>query len=258
MSLATLRPRATPFQPRQPLTTDLTARLAAQPWDAIENDLNERGYALIPHLLDDAQCHALAALYDDPASRAAFRSRIVMERYAFGRGEYQYFAYPLPGTVAELRRLLYARLVPLANRWADSLGLATRFPATHEAFIARCHAADQRRPTPLLLQYGPGDYNCLHQDLYGEQIFPLQATILLSAPGTDFSGGEFVLTEQRARRQSRVEVVPLGKGDAVLFAVNQRPLQAPHGTGRAVLRHGVSRIGEGKRHTLGVVFHDAA
>jgi uncharacterized protein len=251
MSLATLRPRATPRQP-------LAERLAAEPWDAIENALNERGYAVIPRLLDDAQCGALAALYDDPASRAAFRSRIVMERYAFGRGEYQYFAYPLPETVAELRQLLYARLVPLANRWTDWLGLATQFPATHAEFIARCHAADQCRPTPLLLQYGPGDYNCLHQDLYGEQVFPIQATILLSAPGTGFTGGEFVLTEQRARRQSRVEVVPLNQGDAVLFAVNQRPLQAAHGTGRAVLRHGVSRIHGGKRHTLGVVFHDAA
>ncbi|MFP6561500.1 2OG-Fe(II) oxygenase [Paraburkholderia sp. B3] len=248
MSLAALRP------PVQPDPT-LASRLDALPWDVMEEELTERGYTLIPKLLDDTECDALAALYD---REAPFRSRIVMARYGFGRGEYKYFAYPLPDPVAELRGLLYARLVALANRWADWLGFDTRFPPTHAGFAERCRAAGQQRPTPLLLRYGPGDYNCLHQDLYGEHVFPVQATVLLSTPGADFSGGEFVLTEQRARRQSRVEVVPLEKGDAVLFAVHHRPLQGVRGAARATLRHGVSRIRAGQRHTLGLAFHDAA
>lgn len=250
MSLAALRlsPDAAPGTP-------LAARCDALPWSAIEDALDQRGYAVIPGLLNAAECDALAALYDRDTP---FRSRIVMARHGFGSGEYRYFAYPLPEIVTDLRHLLYARLVALANRWSDWLGAGTRFPPAHADFIARCHAAGQPRPTPLLLRYGPGDYNCLHQDLYGEHIFPVQATVLLSAPGTDFSGGEFVLTEQRARRQSRAEVVPLGKGDAVVFAVRHRPLQGVRGAARATLRHGVSLIRAGKRHTLGVVFHDAA
>jgi uncharacterized protein len=248
MSLATLRQSVQPDR-------CLASRLDALPWADMEDELTERGYTLIPRILDTAECDTLAGLYDE---EAPFRSRIVMARHGFGNGEYKYFAYPLPDPVAELRSLLYARLVALANRWADWLGSGTRFPPTHARFIERCHEAGQQRPTPLLLQYGPGDYNCLHQDLYGEHIFPIQATVLLSAPGADFSGGEFVLTEQRARRQSRVEVVPLDKGDAVLFAVHHRPMQGARGAARATLRHGVSRIRSGQRHTLGVVLHDAA
>jgi uncharacterized protein len=250
MSIAALRPH-----PNASAARPLAERLDAQPWPAIEDSLDQRGYAVIPGLLDDAECNALADLYDRDAP---FRSRVIMARHGFGSGEYRYFAYPLPEPVAELRRLLYARLVALANRWADWLCTSAPFPPTHAAFIERCHAAGQTRPTPLLLRYGADDYNCLHQDLYGEHIFPVQATLLLSAPGADFTGGEFVLTEQRARRQSRVEVVQLGKGDAVLFAVHHRPLQGTRGAARATMRHGVSRIHSGKRHTLGVVFHDAS
>jgi uncharacterized protein len=241
--------------PRAASADGLAARLDAQPWPAIEDDLDQRGYALIPGLLDDAQCDTLASLYD---CDAPFRSRVVMARHGFGSGEYRYFAYPLPEAVAEMRGVLYARLVGLANRWAAWLGAGADFPPTHDAFIARCHAAGQTRPTALLLRYGCGDYNRLHQDLYGEHVFPVQATVLLSAPGADFSGGEFVLTEQRARQQSRVEVVPLGKGDVVLFAVRHRPLQGARSAARATLRHGVSRIREGKRYTLGIVLHDAS
>jgi len=240
---------------RAPSARSLADRLDGQPWHAIEDDLDQRGCALIPGLLDDAECDTLAALYDRDAP---FRSRIVMAHHGFGSGEYRYFAYPLPETVATMRRLLYARLVAQANRWADRLGTGPAFPHDHDAFIARCHEAGQTRPTPLLLRYGRDDYNCLHQDLYGEHVFPVQATILLSSPGTDFSGGEFVLTEQRARRQSRVEVVPLAKGDAVLFAVRHRPLTGGRGAARATLRHGVSRVRDGKRYTLGVVLHDAS
>ena len=248
MSLAALR---TPIQPDR----SLASRLDALPWGAMEDDLTDRGYTLIPGLLDDTACDTLTALYDQ---EAPFRSRIVMARHGFGSGEYKYFAYPLPDPVAELRSLLYARLVALANRWADWLASGTRFPPTHAGFIERCREAGQKRPTPLLLRYGPGDYNCLHQDLYGDHVFPVQVTVLLSAPSSDFSGGEFVLTEQRARRQSRVEVVPLAKGDAVLFAVHHRPLQGVRGAARATLRHGVSRIRAGRRHTLGIALHDAA
>jgi hypothetical protein len=196
----------------------------------------------------------LAELYPEESH---FRSRVVMGRHGFGRGEYQYFSYPLPAIIAALRPALYARLVPVANQWNESLGIAMRFPSTHAEFIARCHAAGQRKPTPLLLQYGAGDFNCLHQDLYGEHVFPVQVAILLSEPGRDFTGGEFVLTEQRPRMQSRAEVVPLTQGDGVIFAVRHRPVQGTRGVYRVNLRHGVSRIRSGQRHTLGIIFHDA-
>ncbi|SMC23781.1 hypothetical protein SAMN02745857_01691 [Andreprevotia lacus DSM 23236] len=234
--------------------TALAGRIDALDWHAIEEALNQEGWAQINGLLDAERCHALAAGYADAAQ---FRSRIVMARYAFGRGEYQYYAYPLPEPIASLRSLLYPRLAPLANRWNEAMGVAARYPAAHADWLARCHAAGQRRPTPLLLQYGPGDYNCLHQDLYGELVFPLQVAILLSEPGRDFEGGEFVLTEQRPRMQSRPMVVPLGQGDAVVFAVNQRPVQGTRGTYRVQLRHGVSKLRSGQRHTLGMIFHDA-
>ena len=223
--------------------------------EEIEADLGSRGCALMPRLLDADACCALAALY---AQDDGFRSRVVMERHGYGRGEYRYFAYPLPPRVTSLREHFYARLAPIANRWHGLMGLEPRFPATHAEFLERCHAAGQVRPTPLLLQYGEGDYNCLHQDLYGEHVFPLQMAVLLSEPGRDFEGGEFVLTEQRPRMQSRPEVVPLRQGDAVIFAVNQRPVTGTRGVHRVAMRHGVSRLRSGRRHTLGVIFHDAA
>ena len=206
-------------------------------------------------LLDRAACEAMTALYD---RETGFRSRIVMARHGFGRGEYKYFAAPLPDPVAALRAAFWPHLAPIANRWNEAMGLAPRFPAQHAAFLARCHQAGQTRPTPLLLRYDAGDYNCLHQDLYGEHVFPLQVAVLLSAPGRDFTGGEFVLTEQRPRMQSRAEVVPLTQGEGVIFAVHHRPVQGARGTYRVNLRHGVSRIRSGRRHTLGVIFHDAA
>jgi hypothetical protein len=223
-------------------------------WERAEAELDARGCALLPGLLSAADCAALAALYETPER---FRSKVIMQRHGFGQGEYQYFAYPLPEPVAALRCALYEPLVPIANRWQQALGLDARFPARHADFIARCHAAGQRRPTPLLLRYREGDYNCLHQDLYGEQVFPLQIAVLLSEPGEDFEGGEFVLTEQRPRQQSRPEVVPLRRGDAVLFAVNQRPVTGTRGIYRVAMRHGVSRLRAGRRHTLGLIFHDA-
>jgi hypothetical protein len=233
----------------------IDTRLAALDWDAALAALDRDGWAVVPALLGGGECDALAALY---AEEAGFRSHVHMARHGFGRGEYRYFAYPLPPLVAGLRAALYPRLVAVANRWHERMGMAVRFPAEHAEFLARCHGAGQRRPTPLLLQYGPGDYNCLHQDLYGEHVFPVQAAVLLSAPGGDFTGGEFVLTEQRPRMQSRAAVVPLAKGDAVLFAVNARPVRGSRGDYRVAMRHGVSELRSGRRHTLGVIFHDAA
>lgn len=224
-------------------------------WAALAADLDARGWAILPGLLDPATCAAIAAGYDDPT---AFRSQVVMARHGFGRGEYRYYRYPAPDPIAGLRTALYPSLVGVANRWHERLGISTRFPADHGDFLARCHGAGQARPTPLLLCYGPGDYNCLHQDLYGEHAFPLQVAILLSRPGEDFAGGEFVLTEQRPRMQSRVEVVPLAQGDAVVFAVNHRPVAGSRGDYRVAMRHGVSSVRSGRRHTLGIIFHDAA
>jgi len=217
--------------------------------------LEETGHGVIPGLLGARECTALAALYDDAVR---FRSKVVMAKHGFGRGEYQYFANPLPERVLELRRTLYPSLVPVANRWAEALGKPERFPDRLEQYLARCHAAGQTRPTPLLLRYGPGDFNCLHQDLYGALVFPFQVAVLLSKPGGDFSGGELVLTQQRPRMQSRVDVVPLEQGDAVAFAVNERPVQGTRGIYRVRMRHGVSEVRSGKRHTLGIIFHDAA
>jgi hypothetical protein len=223
-------------------------------WEQVEADLNAHGCAIVPGLLDPAQCQALAASYADSGR---FRSRVVMERHGFGKGEYQYFSYPLPELVAALRGSMYGPLAAIANRWHAALEIDTRFPASHGAFLRRCHEAGQLRPTPLLLQYRAGDYNCLHQDLYGEHVFPLQAAVLLSKPGQDFTGGEFVLTEQRPRMQSRAEVVPLGQGDCVIFPVNVRPVNGARGAYRVAMRHGVSRLRSGSRHTLGIIFHDA-
>lgn len=233
---------------------DTVAGVAALDWQRIGQDLDAQGSSVIAGLVGPAECAALTGLYEQDQR---FRSRVVMGRHGFGRGEYKYFSYPLPDIVAGLRGALYARLAPVANRWNAAMGLETRYPARHEEYIARCHAAGQLRPTPLLLRYGVDDYNCLHQDLYGEQVFPLQVAILLSQPGRDFSGGEFVLTEQRPRMQSRPEVVPLRQGDAVVFAVHHRPVQGTRGVYRVNLRHGVSRLRSGQRHTLGIIFHDA-
>jgi hypothetical protein len=236
------------------LPEDILARAEAIDWDALSGALDQHGSATIEGLLGGGECEALSALYPQDAP---FRSRIVMARHGFGRGEYKYFAYPLPGLVAALRAALYPRLVPVANAWQAALRSDIRFPAEHTQFIRRCHAAGQVRPTPLLLEYGAGDYNCLHQDLYGEHVFPLQVAVLLSEPGRDFTGGEFVITEQRPRMQSRAEVVALRQGDAVVFAVHHRPVQGTRGVYRVNLRHGVSRVRSGRRHTLGVIFHDA-
>jgi hypothetical protein len=224
-------------------------------WPDISAELDGHGCAHLEKLLSPEECASLARRYDDPAQ---FRSRVVMARHGFGRGEYQYFAYPLPEPIRDLRTGLYAKLAPIANRWNEILGSARRFPATHGEFLDRCHAAGQTRPTPLLLRYAAGDFNCLHQDLYGEQVFPLQVAVLLSQPEVDFTGGEFVLTEQRPRQQSRVEVVPLARGDAVIFAVNERPVAGSRGSYRVKMRHGVSRVRTGHRHTLGIIMHDAA
>jgi hypothetical protein len=220
----------------------------------LSEELSRQGYAVRP-LLDRRTCRALTELY---AEDGRFRSRVVMERHSFGRGEYKYFSYPLPESVQAMRTALYPPLATVANSWCRSLGEDGAFPPAHDAYLARCEQAGQARPTPLLLQYGPGDYNCLHQDLYGDLVFPLQVAILLSAPGEDFTGGEFVLTEQRPRAQSRAEVVPLGQGEGVIFPVHHRPVQGSRGTYRVTMRHGVSRIRSGRRHTLGIIFHDAA
>jgi len=224
-------------------------------WAGVARNLDAQGSAVIGRLLSPDECDGLVALYP---REDRFRSRVVMARHGFGRGEYKYFSYPLPELIARLRTAFYPPLAELANRWNTAMAIDVRFPAQHPKFIKRCHAAGQRRPTPLLLQYGAGDYNCLHQDLYGEHVFPLQLTILLSEPGSDFTGGEFVMTEQRPRMQSRAEVVPLDKGDAVIFAVSHRPVQGTRGTYRVNLRHGVSRVRSGHRHTAGIIFHDAA
>jgi hypothetical protein len=217
-------------------------------------ELDEAGRAVLKGLLTAEECRELAALYSDEAK---FRSRVEMARYGFGRGEYKYFCYPLPPLLERLRSSLYADLAPVANRWNEAMGLDIRYPPVHAEFLARCHAAGQVRPTPLLLQYGPGDFNCLHQDLYGEHVFPLQVAILLAEPGRDFTGGEFVLTEQRPRMQSRVEVLPLRQGDGAVFAVHHRPVQGTRGVYRVKMRHGVSRIRSGQRYTAGIIFHDS-
>jgi hypothetical protein len=235
-------------------SVDTKTRLSRIGWDRVAAQLDACGYAMLDNLLTPAECRLVGASYTDDR---LFRSRVVMARHGFGRGEYRYFDYPLPGLVAELRETIYPRLVPIANRWNVEMNLASRYPDAHAGFIERCHAAGQSRPTPLLLQYGDGDYNCLHQDLYGEHVFPLQVAILLSEPERDFTGGEFVLTEQRPRMQSRAEVVPLRQGDAVVFAVHHRPVRGSRGVYRVNLRHGVSRVRSGHRHTLGIIFHDA-
>lgn len=224
-------------------------------WPDLLAGLDGRGHAVLPGLLDPAECGALAALYE---GEEAFRSRVIMARHNFGSGEYKYLRYPLPTVVSALREALYPRLVPLANSWHERLRLAPSFPPKLGDYLARCHAAGQQRPTPLILKYEAGDYNRLHQDLYGELVFPVQATILLSQPGRDFAGGEFLLVEQRPRMQSKGEVVPLGEGDAVLFAVNHRPVAGARGVSRAMMRHGVSPLRSGRRFTLGIIFHDAA
>jgi uncharacterized protein len=234
---------------------DIAGRVKVLDWERVSKDLDAQGCAMIEGLITRQECDALAGLYSQDG---IFRSRIVMRRHGFGRGEYKYFSYPLPDIIAGLRTAIYPRLAPIANRWNAAMGIDVRYPEKHADYIARCHDAGQLRPTPLLLQYGVDDYNCLHQDLYGEHVFPLQVTILLSEPERDFTGGEFVLTEQRPRMQSRPEVVPLRQGDAVVFAVNQRPVQGTRGVYRVKLRHGVSRVRSGHRHTLGVIFHDAA
>ena len=229
-------------------------RVNALAWDRVASELDAHGSAVLERLIAPEACTALAALYPDDGH---FRSRVVMGRHGFGRGEYKYFSYPLPEPIAGLRTALYARLSPVANRWNQALRLDVRYPAEHRDFLARCHAAGQRKPTPLLLQYGPEDFNCLHQDLYGEHVFPLQVAILLSRPGDDFTGGEFVVTESRTGHQ-RADVVPLTQGDAVVFTVNQRPETGPSGrTRRLAMRHGVSRVHGGQRHTVGLIFHDA-
>jgi len=230
------------------------SRLDALDWASLEQHLDQYGYAIVRSLLSAQTCERLSALY---SQTEPFRSQVIMARHGFGRGEYKYLSYPLPTTIERLRTALYSRLVPLANRWYERMNVPARFPATHAGFVQRCHDAGQQRPTPLLLQYGPQDYNCLHQDLYGELVFPLQVAILLSEPGEDFTGGEFVLTEQRPRLQSRPHVVDLQKGDAVIFAVNQRPVSGTRGDYRVTMRHGVSRLHSGNRHTLGIIFHDA-
>jgi hypothetical protein len=230
-------------------------RIEGFDWTAFAGDLDRQGWAVLPKFLTEDESDALAGLYGDTP---AFRSHVVMARHGFGKGEYRYFSYPLPDIVQALRTGLYPRLAPIANAWHERMGMEVRFPAAHLEFLEHCHAAGQRRPTPLLLQYGPGDYNCLHQDLYGEHVFPLQAAILLSEPHEAFEGGEFMVTEQRPRMQSRAAVVPLAKGDAVVFAVNSRPHRGTRGDYRVKLRHGVSEVRSGRRHTLGIIFHDAA
>jgi hypothetical protein len=238
-----------------PASTEAVAeRVKAFDWNRIAEDLDAQGNAVLEGLISRDECLVLAAMYSD---EKRFRSRVVMAQHGFGRGEYKYFDYPLPGLVAELRTAVYSHLAPTANRWNSSMDVDVRYPEKHKDFLARCHEAGQIRPTPLLLQYGADDYNCLHQDLYGEHVFPIQLAILLAEPGKDFTGGEFVMTEQRPRMQSRPMVVPLRQGDGVVFAVHHRPVQGTRGVYRVNLRHGVSRVRGGHRHTLGIIFHDA-
>ena len=246
----------TPATKRSSIASSISIRerVRAIRWEQVSHDLDAQGNAVIERLLGPEECETLAALYSHDE---LFRSRVVMERHGFGHGEYKYFAYPLPEIVMGLRTAIYPHLVPIANRWNRDMNIAVRFPEQHTDFLNRCHEAGQIKPTPLLLQYGPDDYNCLHQDLYGEHVFPLQLTILLSEPGKDFTGGEFVMTEQRPRMQSRPIVVSLRKGDGVLFAVHNRPVQGNKGTYRVNLRHGVSRVQSGERYALGIIFHDA-
>jgi hypothetical protein len=238
----------------RPSVPGVAQRIAMLDWPRLEADLDAHACAIARSLLTPYECRALVETY---AVEGRFRRRIAMAQHGFGQGEYKYFAYPLPDVITELRTALYPRLVGVANRWNESMGTPVRYPSDHAAFLQRCHRAGQSRPTPLLLQYGTGDYNCLHQDLYGEHVFPLQVTVLLSVPGRDFSGGEFVLIEQRPRRQSRAEVVALGQGDGVIFPVSYRPVRGARGFYRVNLRHGVSRVPSGSRQTLGVIFHDA-
>lgn len=236
------------------ISDDLTGRVERLDWRQISNQLDEQGYGLLRGLVRSEECDALASLYSEDQR---FRSRIVMERFSFGRGEYKYFDYPLPDPISELRPALYRCLQPIANHWNEVMGINVHYPKEHSQFIHRCHKAGQLKPTPLLLQYGPGDFNCLHQDLYGEHVFPIQVTVLLSQPGRDFTGGEFLIVEQRPRMQSRAEVVPLRKGDAVVFAVHHRPVHGKRGPYRVNFRHGISRVRSGHRCTLGIIFHDA-
>lgn len=237
-----------------PATNGISGHIASLDWHLISEDLDSHGCTVVKAILSAQECCALASSYTDEKQ---FRSRVVMARHGFGRGEYKYFRYPLPETVAELRTALYPPLSEIANRWNEIFGIDARYPHDHEAFVETCHQAGQTQPTPLLLQYTEGDYNCLHQDIYGEHVFPLQVAFLLSVPGRDFNGGEFVLTEQRPRMQSRVEVVPLAQGDGVIFPVHHRPVRGSKGWYRVNMRHGVSRLRSGKRNTLGVIFHDA-
>jgi hypothetical protein len=234
--------------------TNASSRIEMLDWQQIAKELKDQGSAILKGILTPHECGVLAGLY---LNESGFRSRVVMGRHGFGRGEYKYFSYPLPVIVQGLRTALYRELAPVANQWNQSMGVEVRYPREHADFVQRCHDAGQTRPTPLLLRYGVGDYNCLHQDLYGEHVFPIQVAFLLSEPGRDFTGGEFVLTEQRPRMQSRPEVVPLCQGDAVSFAVHHRPVQGKRGTYRVNLRHGVSRLRSGQRHTIGIIFHDA-
>jgi uncharacterized protein len=246
--------RTKPAQSDQAHSSETPSRINSLDWTKIATELDDHGCAVIGPLLSPEQCEALAGSYD---AAGTFRSRVVMGRHGFGRGEYQYFSYPLPPVISTLRASLYPPLARIANRWNGAMGVEVRFPEEHEDFLARCHEAGQIKPTPLLLRYGPGDYNCLHQDLYGEHVFPLQVAFLLARPETDFTGGEFVLTEQRPRMQSRAEVVTLGLGQGVIFPVHHRPVRGTRGIYRVNMRHGVSRLRSGSRHTLGIIFHDA-
>jgi hypothetical protein len=256
MNMQAARPaQAAPLNLHEGTSPDsLEARIAATDWSPFENALTRDGYAVLPALLTPRQCREVASYF---SQEERFRSRIVMERYAFGRGEYKYFGDPLPDVVRRLRESLYPPLAPIANRWHSAMHIDERFPATHPEFREVCHRAGQRRPTPLLLRYRPNDYCCLHQDLYGEHVFPFQAVFLLDEPGRDFEGGELLLTESDPKKPGRAEVVPLRQGDAVVFAVNHRPVRSMRGFYRANLRHGVSKLHRGQRHTLGIVFHDA-